>query len=114
MFCPRCRSEYAPGATTCDECGVALVAELEDESEDLVTVLVTDDHVHLAFARSLLEAEGIDCETQGEAGQEVFGLGPLPGATGPVRLLVARDDEEAARDLLADHEGAHAPDEGTD
>jgi hypothetical protein len=67
---------------------------------DLVVVLETEDLAEIAVARSLLEAEGIECETQGEAGQEVGGLNPLPGATGPVRLLVAPGDERAARGLL--------------
>jgi hypothetical protein len=49
----------------------------------------------------LLDAEGVDCEVQGESGQETLGLGPLPGATGPMRLMVARENEEAARELLA-------------
>ncbi len=112
MFCPQCRTEFPDGGKTCDACGATLVAELPEEDEsDLVPVLDTDDHVQLAFARSLLEAEGIECETQGEAGQEVFGLTPLPGATGPARLLVARRDAEAARALLADRQGVPTPED---
>ncbi len=100
MFCPRCGTQYPEGVTTCDKCGVALVARLTGEEPDLVPVFEAGDHVELAVARSLLEAEGIECETQGEAGQEVFGLTPFPGAAGTVRLLVAREDLEAARALL--------------
>ena len=65
-----------------------------------VTVLETSDAAALAVAKSLLDAEGIESEVQGESGQEVLGLGPLPGASGPMRLMVARKDEEAARGLL--------------
>lgn len=111
VFCPRCRAEYGEGIATCYECAVALVSELPDADPDLVPVLVTDDHVELAVARSLLEAEGIECETHGEAGQEVFGLGPLPGATGPAMLLVARENAEAAQALLAERGDAVAPEE---
>ena len=110
MFCPRCRAEYPEDVASCHECGVALVPELPEADPDLVSVLVTDDHVQFAVARSLLEAEGIECEVHGEAGQEIFGLGPLPGATGPVVLLVARENAEAASALLAQQEGA-TPDE---
>ncbi len=31
MFCPKCRSEYRPGITTCAHCKIALVAELPPE-----------------------------------------------------------------------------------
>ena len=110
MLCPRCRTEYPTGVLTCSKCGIDLVAELPDEGPDLVSVFEAGDHVELAVARSLLEAEGIECETQGEAGQEVFGLGPLPGATGTVRLLVAHDDAAAARALLAARKEPTTPD----
>ena len=69
---------------------------------DLVVVLETEDHAQLSVARSLLEAEGIECETEGEGGQEVGGLNPLPGATGPVRLMVAPEDKEEALELLSE------------
>jgi hypothetical protein len=111
MFCPQCAKEYPEGVKTCGDCGVALVAELAANDMDLVPVLVTGEHAELAIAKSLLEAEGIACETEGEAGQETLGAGPLPGATGSVRLLVAREDAEAARDLLAQHEDFAPEDE---
>jgi hypothetical protein len=110
MFCPQCGTEYPKGVTKCAECGVDLVAELPDADVDLVAILVTSDPAQLSVAISLLEAEGIECETHGESGQEVLGLGPLPGATGPVRLLVAAEDEEAARALLAQQSGPTAAD----
>ena len=69
----------------------------------VVAVLVTNDAAALVVAKSLLDAEGIECEVLGESGQEALGLGPLPGATGPMQLMVAREDEEAARELLAQH-----------
>jgi len=67
----------------------------------LVAVLVTNDAAALAVAKSLLDAERIECEVLGESGQEALGLDPLPGATGPMQLMVAPEDEEAARGLLA-------------
>jgi hypothetical protein len=81
---------------------------------DLVTVFEAGDHVEMAVARSLLEAEGIECETQGEAGQEVYGLSPFPGATGKVRLLVERGKARAALALLAPRKGHAARERGTD
>jgi hypothetical protein len=75
-----------------------------------VPVLVTNDASALAIAKSLLDAEGVLCEIQGESGQEILGLTPLPGVTGPMRLMVARKDEEAARELLAQDDGGQSPD----
>lgn len=77
-----------------------------EDDLNVVAVLETNDASALAIAKSLLDAEGVECEVQGESGQETLGLGPLPGATGPMRLLVAREDEEAARALLSQQESA--------
>jgi hypothetical protein len=78
---------------------------------EIIPVLVTNDASALAIAKSLLDAEGIECEVWGESGQETLGLGPLPGATGPMQLMVARKDEEAARDLLAQRDESAESDE---
>jgi putative signal transducing protein len=80
------------------------------EDLDIVPVLVTNDAAELAVAKSLLDAEGVECEVEGESGEETLGAGPLPGVTGPRRLMVARKDEEAARGLLAQQDGATDPD----
>ena len=111
MYCPQCGTEYREGVATCSECGVALEAapppEARDEVEwaDRVTVLVTIDPALLAIARSLLDAEGIKCFVQGGESQSVFGASGLPGEVGgPMRLAVAREDEEPARALLAAQE----------
>lgn len=101
MLCSRCGRENPEGAETCLDCGAILVPEPTSDDLDLVPVLVTNDASVLAIAKSLLDAEGVECQVGGESGQETLGLGPLPGATGPMRLLVARKDEEAARGLLA-------------
>ena len=87
------------GSAKCLEFKGALVTR--SSRDDLSVVLVTNDAAALAIAKSLLDAEGVECEVEGESGQETLGLGPFPGATGPMRLMVARKDEEAARGLLA-------------
>jgi hypothetical protein len=81
------------------------------DDPDLVAVLVTNDAAALAVAKSLLDAEGVACEIMGESGQETLGLGPLPGASGPTQLMVAREDEVAARELLAQRVDAGDADE---
>ena len=83
----------------------------DGDALSVVPVLETNDASELAVAKSLLDAEGIECEIRGESGEETLGLGPLPGATGPMRLMVAREDEEAARDLLEQQGGTADTDE---
>jgi len=109
MFCPRCAMEIPDGAESCRECGATLVSKTADDELEVVTVFVTNDAAALAVAKSLLDAEGIECEVQGESGQEALGLGPFPGATGPMRLMVARSDGEAARGLLTQSSEAANP-----
>ncbi len=87
---------------------------MTSSSEDdlgVVAVLVTNDAAALAIAKSLLDAEGVECEVRGESGEEMLGLGPFPGVTGPMRLMVAREDEEAARGLLTQQVDATDTDE---
>jgi len=81
----------------------AVVSKPSGDDLSVVSVLMTNDATMLAVAKSLLDAEGIECEILGESGQETLGAGPFPGASGPMRLMVARKDEEAARGLLEQH-----------
>jgi hypothetical protein len=113
MWCPRCKTEFGDDVSVCPNCGGELVASpppgVADEGaggDDVVTILETSDPAVLAVLQSLLEAEGIYCQIQGEGPGEALGLGPLPGATGPMRLQVSRRDEEAARGLMAAREGS--------
>jgi len=119
MKCPECGANFPQGASRCPECGVEFVdvavrashqaPEPVDDVEwiDDVVVLETTDEGQLMVARSLLEAEGIPCFTQGEESQRVIGAGPL-------RLRVPLDQEEEARALLAHLEPIGSSDEEPD
>lgn len=110
MFCPNCKAEYVKGITTCPECNVSLVERLVREPEakytpsdvELVTVLETSDETILVIAKSILEGEGIKCLVLGDTWQDLWGL----GGTGftpyvkPIKIQVAKADEEDARKLL--------------
>jgi len=98
------RLENPYGSAKCLDRKGAVVSRPSDDDLSFVSVLETNDAAALAVAKSLLDAEGIECEIQGESGQETLGLGPLPGVSGPMRLMVAREDEEAARGLLEQHQ----------
>jgi hypothetical protein len=96
--------ESLHGSAKCLDGKGAVVSEPSHDDLSVVSVLVTNDAAALAVAKSLLDAEGIECEIQGESGQETLGLGPFPGASGPMRLIVARKDEKSARGLLEQHQ----------
>jgi len=95
--------ENPHGSAKCLDRKAAVVSKPSSDDLSFVSVLMTNDAAMLAVAKSLLDAEGIECEIQGESGQETLGVGPFPGASGPMRLMVARKDEEAARGLLDQH-----------
>jgi hypothetical protein len=114
MYCPECRNEYQDGVDRCPECGVALVESLPEEDEgpeesidwrDLETILVTSDTALVPVVRSLLEAEGIPCFVQGEALQDLAGIGRLASGAnmvfGATKIQVPREYVQNARDLLA-------------
>jgi hypothetical protein len=98
MYCPNCRSEYRAGFTRCNDCDVALVAEVPPEEEpefvDLVEVLSTADAGQISLIKSILDAEEIPFLPQGEN----FNL----GRNIAVRFLAPRDYLAQAREILAD------------
>ena len=121
MYCPQCRSEYRAGVTSCRECGVDLVDELQPEPgyewTDPVTVLSTSDPAVLAVAQSVLRADGIPIFTQGEMLQDLLGLGRAGGfnvLTGPAKLQVPRKHEARARMLLQEPQALAPPPDADD
>jgi hypothetical protein len=73
---------------------------------DLVTVFESTDISLFALARATLDDAGIRYLTQGEAIQDLFGVGRLglgySLVTGPPRIRVTADDAARALELLAD------------
>ena len=107
MYCPQCRAEFREGFTECSDCHVPLRAgppppeppSRFDPSLDPVIVLVTNDQIHLAMAKGLLEEAGIPFLALGEIAMLVTGADPL--LHNWVEIQVPRDCEGAARDVLA-------------
>jgi hypothetical protein len=108
MFCPDCGVEYREGFTRCADCNVDLVEEPppipEPPSGELVTVLETGDQTLVMLARGILDSAGIPYFAKNDQLQNLFALGRVGSgfniAVGPVRILVPREDEEAAKALL--------------
>lgn len=112
MTCPACGGEYRDGFTECADCGGPLVAMAAPEptaaeepppDEGLVCVLETGDPAEMALVESLLLEGRISYTKQGDRVQDLFGIGRLGGfniLTGPARVLVAKDDAEAAEEII--------------
>lgn len=100
MFCPNCRAEYRQGFENCDDCDVALVEELPPEAEtefvDYDEVLTTFNPAEIALMKSLLESEDIPYFFHGENFVQMTALAV------PAKLMVRKDQVEAARELLKD------------
>ena len=110
MFCPTCEAEYRPGFTDCADCGVPLVYELPEESPserskvlregrdaDLVPVYSTYNPTDVMMIKSLLDADEIIYNFQGELfkGSGVFIV--------PAMLFVTKADAEKVVEMLRDH-----------
>ena len=122
-YCPRCRSEYRPGFEICTDCGVDLVDKLSPEGQSLgegvaaetspdlealqswvgtdpVAVLTTMHELDAHLARGALVDAGIPCSVWSSgAGAQYGHLTPLSAF--PHRVMVHKDDEAEARELLA-------------
>ncbi len=102
MYCPKCQAEYVEGVEACPECGVALVAELDDDSSqspewtEFEQILTTFNAGDIALIKSILDGEGISYYFLGEAFNYVEPLAQPP------RLMVRKDQAEQAREILGD------------
>ena len=106
MYCPQCRVEYREGFTECADCRVPLSAGAPppepansfDPALGLAVVLETNDRIHLALAKGLLEDAGIPFFVLGQIATLVQDVDPFLHKW--VRVQVPRDREAEARELL--------------
>lgn len=107
MYCPQCRSEYRRGFEQCADCNVPLVYELSKEQSheslagpdaDLVSVFSTYNPAEVMMVKSLLDAEDIVYNFQGELfkGSGVFIV--------PAMLFVTRAEAQNVVEILKDHD----------
>ena len=106
MYCPQCLVEYRDGFTKCSDCRVPLLSGAPlpvgdptfDPALELVVILETNDRVHVAMAKGLLEDAGIPFFVLGQIAtlvQDVDGF-----LRKWVRIQVPRDREVEAREIL--------------
>jgi hypothetical protein len=101
MFCPNCRTEYVEGISVCADCGVPLIAKLDEddkssESAELEEILATFNAGDIALIKSILDGEGITYYFSGEESNYMLPL------TQPPKLMVPKEQAEQAREVLKD------------
>jgi|CXWL01.1.fsa_nt_gi hypothetical protein len=84
----------------------------------VTTVFTTVDTNAMIMAKLMLEVEGIPIIASGEGLQDLFGMGRSVGAfnpvVGPMRIQVATEEAERAREVLAEMAAATPePDDAT-
>lgn len=100
-WCPKCRSEYREGFTTCADCKETLVSELppgSDHSAEAWVKIWQGDAARaslIAGALAAADIETIDFDSP------LYNLGwELPLMHDAFRVLVRKEDAEEARKIL--------------
>ena len=100
MYCPKCRTEYRKGFTTCADCEIPLVEELPPEPEqkpeyvEYAHLLSTYNLSDIALIKSVFDGEDIIYYFQGESFTYLM--------VQPTKLMVSKDDIERAKELIMD------------
>ena len=109
MYCPQCRTEYLQGVIICPDCDSRLVTTLVPESvveaeyTELVTVFSTASPNAYLVAKSLMESADIDYYAKGDVSSDlIVGKLGFNVAVGAYEIQVRPEDEEPAREILAD------------
>jgi hypothetical protein len=105
LYCPKCQVDYRDGFAECSDCHIPLLAGTRaegparfDPTIDVVVVLETNDGIHLAMAKGLLEDAGIPFFLLGQIASLVQDVDGFLHKW--VRVQVPRDREAEARELL--------------
>jgi hypothetical protein len=123
VICPECGTEYRPGFDVCFDCGVPLISEVEyqelaEEREteleryrnmDIVRVHSVQGQPEADLIKSLLESNGIESYTKGQAVQSVHPF--TVDGLGEIRILVREEDAERARQIIQEFIGSQEQEE---
>ena len=94
--CPNCRYEYVEGIKVCPDCGETLVDELT-ESEWII-VYTSDKEYEIQMIKDELESAGINATVLSQKDSNF----PATGDLAVIKLLVLKDDAEAAINFIND------------
>jgi hypothetical protein len=121
MYCPQCMTEYRKGFTECTDCRIPLLpgdppqpepgTEFDPELE-LVVVFESTDPVLIAMAKGALEEAEIPYFSLNQITRLVNDVDPMLRKL--IRIQVAADQAEKAREVLSMLEVEAPLAEGTD
>jgi hypothetical protein len=110
MYCPKCRTEYQKGSTTCADCEVPLVTQLPPEPPppqapeyvNFINLYSPQNESEMSLIKSILDSEGISYFVRNDN----FGsleVGPHIGLFNAKMIQVQDDQYESAKELLNDY-----------
>ena len=115
MYCPKCKTEYREGFTTCSECGTHLVEKLSDVEEGIIVrnwarLTDTKDELEFNLLTSVLESEGIPTQKQyngaGEYLKVMWGFTNLG-----IEIKVPKELLDKSKKIISEYNSAKIIDE---
>jgi len=100
--CPKCNYEYVEGVTICPDCGAALVdpesIEKPEEwtEENWEVVYTSDSEYEVEMIKNNFDSAGIISEILVQKDRNF----PAPGDLGVIKLLVRKEDVQAALNYI--------------
>jgi len=102
--CPKCNYEYVEGIAICPDCNTSLVEEdelnkVEELSEkDWVLVYTSGNELEMGMLKGILESAGLEVNVLSQKDHNF----PVPGDLSIVKLLVRKNDVQAALNYIQD------------
>ncbi len=102
--CPKCNYEYVEGIAICPDCNTSLVEEdefqkFEELSEkDWVLVYTSGNELEMGMLKGILESAGLEVNVLSQKDHNF----PAPGDLSVVKLLVRKNDVQAALNYIQD------------
>ncbi|GMR25163.1 MAG: hypothetical protein BMS9Abin39_0443 [Ignavibacteria bacterium] len=102
--CPKCNYEYVEGIAICPDCNTSLVKEdefqkFEELSEkDWVLVYTSGNELEMGMLKGILESAGLEVNVLSQKDHNF----PAPGDLSVVKLLVRKNDVQAALNYIQD------------